>query len=147
MPTLTQLTFSMAVILGLASIFPGPAARADETPPTALVAAMSGALKKEFGRAIETEAVYERKIAVVKAFAFKFKLKATEIDKSWADKFVRALKAAGAADAAITVTNDTGPAEVRAADFSVGKFTIQTLQLVGRPGEEDVVASLSVLAR
>lgn len=146
MNTLTHLTFPMAVILGLASIFPGPAARADETPPTALVAAMSDALKKEFGRAIETEAVYERKIAVVKAYAFKFKLKATEIDKSWADKFVRALKVAGVA-AEITVTNDTGPAEVRAADFTVGKFTIQTLQLVGRPGEEDVVVSLSVLIR
>lgn len=146
MNTLTYLTFPMAVILGLASIFPGPAARADETPPTALVAAMSDALKKEFGRAIETEAVYERKIAVVKAYAFKFKLKATEIDKSWADKFVRALKVAGVA-AEITVTNDTGPAEVRAADFTVGKFTIQTLQLVGRPGEEDVVVSLSVLIR
>ncbi|MCC6881315.1 MAG: hypothetical protein IT576_04100 [Verrucomicrobiales bacterium] len=146
MNTLTYLTFPMAVILGLASIFPGPAARADETPPTALVAAMSDALKKEFGRAIETEAVYERKIAVVKAYAFKFKLKATEIDKSWADKFVRALKVAGVA-AEITVTNDTGPADVRAADFTVGKFTIQTLQLVGRPGEEDVVVSLSVLIR
>ena len=147
MNTRAHLTFPMAVILGLASIFPGPASRADETPPTALVAAMSDALEKEFGRAIETEAVYERKIAVVKAYAFKFKLKATEIDKSWADKFVRALKVAGAADAEITGTNDTGPAEVRAADFTVGKFTIQTLQLVGRPGEKDVVASLSVLAR
>ena len=146
MNTRAHLTFPMAVILGLASIFPGPASRADETPPTALVAAMSDALEKEFGRAIETEAVYERKIAVVKAYAFKFKLKATEIDKSWADKFVRALKVAGVA-AEITVTNDTGPAEVRAADFTVGKFTIQTLQLVGRPGEEDVVVSLSVLIR
>jgi hypothetical protein len=63
---------------------------------------------------VETADASDRKDSVVRMIRMKIKLVSGEVDRSWAEKVVHAMRGAGATEVKIVADDDTGSSEVRA---------------------------------
>jgi len=101
-------------------------------------------LTREFGRPMPGEIGYEGHQNIVHAVAIDYQLEPGELDPGWGEKVVRALKAAGASDAKITMHSSWGPVEVQAENVSVGDKEAVTIQFTVAEDDNLIVCSIGL---
>jgi hypothetical protein len=98
-------------------------------------------LTREFGRPMPGVIVYEKHQSIVHVIGIDYQLEPGELDPSWGEKVVRALKAAGASNAKITMHSSWGPVEVQAENVSVGDKKAVTIQFTVMEDDNLIICS------
>jgi|GEM_PF-5556453 len=129
--------FSPATTRTVLATEPDETTLAEDTMKT-----LEGPLTKEFERPMTGKLGYEGHQSLIHVIAIDYPLEPGELDAGWGEKVVRALKAAGATDAAISSKSDWGPTEVTAKSLPVGEMKAVSVQFV--ISQEDNVIGCSI---